>query len=234
MSGAGSPAGARAFPPYLAALRLEGEPCLVVGGGAVAARKAAALLDCGAAVTVVAPRLSAELESLAAERGGSLEIQRRPYRRREVEHYRLAVTATGIAEIDRNVYLDGAEAGVLVNAADDPESCSYFVPALLRRGDVSVAVSTGGASPYLASWVRTRIAASLPDGLALLAELVGEARSAVRQAGVSTEGLDWEGLVQGRLLPLVETGEEEAARSTARGWAESVVESASTGESLAS
>lgn len=199
-------------PLYPLALRLEGEPCLVVGGGPVGARKARSLVDCGAVVTVVSPAVCPALEVLP------VKLERRRYRSGEAAGYRLVVTATGVASVDRAVYLDARQAGVLVNAADDPASCSFLVPAVLRSGDVSVAVSTGGASPWLAGWLRRRIAELVGPEVGVLGGIVGSARSAVRSAGVSSEGLDWGGLVDDVLWPLVEAGDLEMARSAASRW----------------
>jgi siroheme synthase-like protein len=199
------------------ALRLAGERCLVVGGGAVAARKATSLVDCGADVTVVAPAVCDAMEALP------VRVLRRPYSTGEAGAYRLVVTATGIKALDRQVYLDAEEAGILVNAADDPASCSFLMPAVLRQGDVSVAVSTAGVSPFLAGWLRRRISAIMGPEVGELAAVVGEARAAIRRSGVSSEGLEWDQVVDGTLWPLVGAGELELARATAARWVEAVV-----------
>ncbi len=204
-------------PVFHAVLRLSSQPCLVVGGGPVAARKAAALLECGALVTVISPRTCAEIEKLP------LRVIRRRWQPGDAVGNRLVITATGIAEIDREVFLDAERAGILVNAADDPASCSFLMPAVLRRGDLSVAVSTSGVSPWLAIWVRQRVGAVLGDEVALLAAIVGEARVAIRRAGTSSEGLDWAGLVDGALWPMLLDGDIDLARSTARTWVETVL-----------
>ncbi len=88
-----------------------------------------------------------------------------------------------------------------MNAADDPDSCSFFVPAVLRERSISVAVSTGGVSPFLAGWVRKRIGALVGPDVGLLTEILGSARSGVRAAGHSSEGLHWGALVDGTLWP---------------------------------
>jgi precorrin-2 dehydrogenase/sirohydrochlorin ferrochelatase len=204
-------------PVFHAALRLSGQSCLVVGGGPVGARKAAALLECGAQVTVISPRTCAEIGQLP------LCVIHRCWQPGDVVGYRLVITATGIAEIDREVFLDAERAGILVNAADDPVSCSFLMPAVLRRGAVSVAVSTSGVSPWLAIWLRQRIGTVLGDEVALLATIVGEARAAIRRAGISSEGLDWAGLVDGSLWPILLDGEIDLARSTARRWVDEVL-----------
>jgi len=210
-------------PLFHLALKLAGQPCLVVGGGPIGARKAATLIECGAVVTVVSPKTCAQIYDLP------VSVERRRYRTGEAAGYRLVVTATGIAEVDREVYLDAEGAGVLVNAADDPASCSFLMPSMLRRGDVSIAVSTAGVSPWLAGWVRRRISEVVGAEVADLAAIVGETRSAIRSAGVSSEGLDWGDLVEGALWPLVRGGHPELARSAAKRWLEAILLAADQG-----
>ncbi len=171
-------------------LVLGGRSCLVVGGGAVAARKARTLLAAEAVVTMVAPAFGAAAEALAVRR------ERREYHPGEAGAYHLVVAATGIPEVDGAVFADADAAQVLVNAADDPDHCSFILPAVHRAGAVSVAVSTDGRSPALASWLRDRIGAGMGDEVASLAEHLGSARQALRAAGASTEGRDWRGLIE--------------------------------------
>ncbi len=208
-------------PPYYpVALDLGGRPVLVVGGGPVGARKAAGLAACGAVVTVVSPEVHDDVEALV-DRGepgapGSVTLERRPYRRGEAGGYRLVVTATGHDDVDGAVAADAEAAGTFVNSADDPTHCSFLLPAVHRDGAVTVAVSTGGASPALARWVRTRPAAGLGPGLGILADLLGEARQAVRAEGRSTESVDWERILDGPLPSLVAGGEIDEARALLR------------------
>ncbi|MHB8440401.1 MAG: precorrin-2 dehydrogenase/sirohydrochlorin ferrochelatase family protein [Acidimicrobiales bacterium] len=206
-------------PLYPVGLVVRGRPCLVVGGGRVAARKVASLLRCGAAVTIVAPEVHEALSALVAEGliesidGPPLHVQLRPYEAGEASRYRLVVTATGDVAVDRQVYEDAEAAGVWVNSADDPEHCTAVLPAVWRHGEVHVAVSTGGTSPALASWLRDQVAVAMADGLTPLAELVAEARLAVKAAGRSTESVDWGALLRGPLPGLVRKGRLEEART---------------------
>lgn len=208
---------------YPVSLVVADRRCLVVGGGAVAARKAQGLLECGARVTVVAPDVVDELIRLAGpegdrdavERGGAaggLTVERRPYRSPEAAGYRLVVTATGVPDVDHRVFLDAEAAGVWVNSADDLDNCAFLLPAVHRDGPVTVAVSTAGASPALAQWLRTRVAEAVGPDLGALAGLLDEARAAVKASGRSTEGLDWPTAL-GALVPLVRAGRMDEARA---------------------
>ena len=204
---------------YPVSLVLAGRPCLVVGGGPVAARKIAALLRAGAPVTVVAPEAHRALAVLAADGLFTtpglppLTVHLRPYEPGEVAAYRLVVTATGRVDIDAAVHADAEAAGIWVNAADDLDHSSFVLPAVARAGPVSVAVSTGGASPALAAWLRNRLAAVLGPGLGSLAALLADARADLHARGISTETVDWAALLDGPLPTLVDAGDLDAARA---------------------
>lgn len=176
----------------------------------MAAHKARTLLDCRAAVTVIAPSLSDAMEALVP----SLHtLERRPYGQGDASAFRLVFTATGIPEVDGVVYADAEAAGVWANSADDVARCSFILPAVHRDGPVTVSVSTGGLSPALASWLRTRLAADCGDGLGLLAELLGEARANLKRAGLRSDAVDWMRLLDGPLPALVRAGDIDNARA---------------------
>jgi len=201
-------------PMYPVVLRIEGRRCLVVGGGPVAARKAAELYRCGALVTVVAPDTDPAIDVLARTGGPSaVRVEHRPYLDGEAAEYRLVVTATGRAEVDRRVAAEAEVAGVWVNSADDAAHCTFILPSVHRDGSVSVAVSTGGASPALASWLKREIAGKLGEGLGPLAVLLEEARHRLIAAGRPTSEVDWGALLDGPLPALVRAGDIEAART---------------------
>ena len=129
-------------------LDLRGRRCLVVGGGRVALEKARGLLDCGADVLVVAPQIEEELAALP------VHVTRRPFRRSDVVRRFLVVAATNDRLVNADVSSAAAEAGIPCNVADDPELCSFILPAVARQGAIQVGVSTGGASPALAQRIR--------------------------------------------------------------------------------
>ncbi len=204
-------------PVFPVGLVVAGKPCLVVGGGRVAWRKIRSLLECRAAVTVVAPEICEPLALLAAEPDGGgaahhdLDVRLRPYRRHEASRYMLVVTATGNPRIDHMVSEDARGAGVWVNCADDASHCSVLLPAVHRDGAVSIAVSTAGRSPALATWLRTQIADLLGDGLGDMADLVAQARQQVHSTGTSTESMDWTSLFDGPLRDLIRSGHRDEA-----------------------
>jgi precorrin-2 dehydrogenase len=206
-------------PDYAVNLVVDGQECLVVGGGEVAARKVEGLTTCGARVSVVAPRTVPAIDRLArsAPDGlASVVVERRPYREGEAGRFRLVVTATGIPEVDRAVARDARAAGIWVNSADDAEACSFLLPSIHREGPVTVAVSTGGASPALAAWLRRRLARDVGPEVALMAELLEEARRSVRADGRSTEDVDWAAVLDGTFPELVAAGDLAGARAVLR------------------
>jgi siroheme synthase-like protein len=186
---------------------VRGRDCLVVGGGAVAARKARELARCGAAVSVVAPVVEPELSALPG-----VAVEARPYRSSDVSRRFLVVAATDDRAVNRRVAADAEASGVWVNAVDDPDACSFTAPAVLRRGPVAVAVSTGGRSPALAAWLRDRLAEVVGPELGPLAELLSEARAALQAEGRTTTGVDWRRALDSDMLDLVRAGETERAR----------------------
>lgn len=195
-------------------LTLDRQRVLLVGAGSIATRKLGSLRAAGARVTVVAPE--AEEEIIELDRAGELRWHERPYRRGEVASYRLAVTATGVVDVDRRVFLDADAAGVWVNSADDPANCSFTLPAVVRRNDLTVTVSTNGRSPALASWLRRRIDDRLGPDLDDLLALLVEARTELRAAGRPTEVAGWAGAFDDGLHDLVATGRHRDARSLLR------------------
>ena len=209
-------------PLYPVGLVVAGRRCLVVGGGPVAGRKISALLACGAAVTMVAPQVHAAMAVLAAGEpaapagGPPLKIELRPYRPGEAASYRLVVTATGVAEVDRAVHADAEAAGVWVNSADDAANCTFLLPAVHRDGPVTIAVATGGASPALATWLRRQVAEAVGPRLGELATILEEGRRAVHARGGSTEAVDWPALLDGPLPDLVRQGRTGEARRLLR------------------
>ena len=161
----------RYFPLFL---DLAGQRCLIVGGGPIGERKAAALLEYGACVVVVSPIVTPVLASLAA--AGRMEHRARTFLASDVRGCRLVVAATG-GPSDRAVVAAARRRRVLVNAVDRPAWCDVIVPSVLRRGELQIAVSTGGRSPALARDIRRRLEPFFGDEMAEVVEQAGRQRA---------------------------------------------------------
>ena len=193
-------------PQYPVNLIVAGRPCLVVGAGSVALRKIEGLVACGADVTVVAPAVDNAIRSLP------VRVETRPYARPEAGDYRLVIAATDDAETNRMVFEDAEAAGVWVNSADEPASCTFTLPSVIRRGPILVTVSTGGHSPAMATWLRRRIEDDLGEEYVVLLGLLSEMRAAIKAEGRSTEGLDWLSALDSNMLELIRAGDVAQAR----------------------
>jgi len=155
-------------------LDLTGRDVLVVGGGPVAARKVAGLVEAGAKVHVVSPEFVSELEHRS-------DISRRPepYTSKAIGTSRLVFACTDDGAANARIAADARAAGAWCCIADDPPGSDFHVPAVLRRGDLTVTVGTGGASPHLAAALRDRLESQFPHELGILVEELGRARQIV-------------------------------------------------------
>jgi siroheme synthase-like protein len=196
---------------YPIVIELEARPCVVIGGGAVAERKVEGLLDVRAQVTVVSPRLSPQLDAWA--RVGAICHVARAYRPGDLAGFALAFVATDDGAVNAAVAAEGRRDGVWVNAADDPVHCDFLLPAVLRRGDLLVAVSTGGGSPALSSRVRDEIAAVLTEDYAGLAAVATEVRRELRAQGRVADGARWRAALDPDLRHLIAAGRRDEAKA---------------------
>jgi siroheme synthase-like protein len=201
---------------YPVNLILTGEPCLVVGGGPVAARKVEGLLTSGADVKVIASSTSPEL------RATGVPVEPRAYRPGDVAGYRLVLAATDDPGVNRQVYLDAESAGIWVNSADDPDSCTFTLPSVVRRGPIMVTVSTSGHSPALATWLKAQFEAELGPEYETLLEMLSGARNELKAAGRSTETVDWRTVLDSDMLEQIRAGHISEARERLQTWLSSL------------
>lgn len=181
-------------------LHVQGKRCIVVGGGEVALRRVSTLMEHGAHVEVVSPELCPELSQLAA--AGAIKTTLRDYESGDLEGAFVVVAATADSTTNRQVAEEAVKRGVLVNVVDTPELCNFIIPSCLRRGAVTIAVSTGGKSPALARRIRTDLEPSFGHEYGPLASLVEEVRSELRQRGITIPGEAWQRALD--LEPLLE------------------------------
>ena len=199
---------------------LKNQPCLLVGGGTVALRKAELLCRAGARVTVVAPQVRDSLAELVRAHQG--EALQSPYSAERLDGKTLVVAATDDLALNRQVHGDAMAAGLPVNVVDQPDLCSFIFPAIVDRSPLLVAVSSGGSAPVLARLVRARLEALIPPYYSRLAELMGSFRERVKQrfANIESRRSYWERVLYGPVAERLSAGQEQQAE----GWMEALLE----------
>jgi siroheme synthase-like protein len=188
---------------------------MVVGGGELAALRVRNLLACGAVVTVVAKEASCALRELASD--PALSVHEREFHASDLVGQLVVFAASGNADLDTDVARAARRQGVLVNRADVPEDCDFFHTSVHRAGPVTVSVSSSGTSPALARWLRQRLATEVGPEYEALALLLYELRGSLHSEGISTEGLDWDVLLD-ELIVTLRTNDSEAARAVVTQW----------------
>lgn len=190
--------------------KLSTKQCLVVGGGDVAARKLAVLLDAGAAVTVVATAIN---ESIKQMEQASLTLIEDQYDSHYMDSMDLVVAATDDRQLNHRISTDAESRHVFVNVVDDPDLCTFVMPAIVDRSPVIIAIGTGGAAPVLARLIRGKIEALIPHSYGILARLAEKFRDQVKAVfptGSSRKAF-WEEVFEGDVAERVFNGNQAAA-----------------------
>ncbi|MFN2937936.1 bifunctional precorrin-2 dehydrogenase/sirohydrochlorin ferrochelatase [Lachnospiraceae bacterium YH-ros2226] len=147
---------------------------LVIGGGEVAAGKIIRLTSFTDQITVVAPKALIYISKMAEE--GRIRYEKRPFEDQDLDQYDCVISATGNRELNRHVSLLCRKKGIPVNAVDDPENCTFFFPAIMKRGHLTVAISTDGASPSYAAMLKNEVDQNLPDHIEEILDIMSAAR----------------------------------------------------------
>jgi siroheme synthase-like protein len=212
MSGGNSITQARNHMSYFPILlEMAGRRCLVIGGGAVAERKIANLLEVGAEVTVISAEVTETIAQWAKK--DAIRLNARRYRSGDLTDYELAFAATDESTVNAQVFQDGRREGVWVNSADDPTNCDFILPSVLRRGDLTVAVSSGGHSPALARTIREELEKYFTQEYEQLARLAAEARNELRKQSLTASFETWRRALSGEVRQLLMRGDLAQARS---------------------
>jgi len=193
--------------------QLTGQPCLVVGGGEVAARKIATLRQAGGKITVASPRLVESLRELRDQ--GQIRWLEKTFDAADVEGFKLVIAATADRAVNASVFHSAQARDLPVNVVDCPELCSFIFPAIIDRSPIVAAISTGGASPVLARLLRAKLEALIPPGYGGLARLAERFRLQAKQAIADGDKRRrfWEDTLQSEVADLALAGrEEDAAR----------------------
>ena len=194
------------YPVYL---NLAGKRCVILGGGTIAQGKIAALRDAGARITVISPEATDGIKR-AAQRG-DVAFEQREYQVGDLEGAFIAVAATNVWHVNRQIYEEAEERGVLLNVVDDPDQCTFIAPSIVRRDPITLAVSTGGASPALARKMRETLAEAPALKWADLAGALGRARRVIKEKRTVIDPTRWQCVITEDLLKLVQDGHEDRA-----------------------
>jgi siroheme synthase-like protein len=185
--------------------------CLVIGGGAVAERKVAALLEAGAEVTVLSPDVTENVAEWSKR--NAIRLLPRRYRSGDLDGFELAFVATDDPQVNASVYREGRNRGVWVNSADDPARCDFILPSVLRRGELTVAISTSGSSPALARTIREELELYFTQEYESLAQLAAEVRDELNRRSISVPFETWRRALSGDVRQLLIRGEIARAKT---------------------
>jgi siroheme synthase-like protein len=191
-------------------LEMTGRRCLVIGGGVVAERKIAGLLGVGAAVTVISPKVTEAISHWS--KNNSIQLEGRCYRIGDLAGHQLVFVATDDADVNDRVYQEGKSCGAWVNAADDPDYCDFILPAVIRRGDLTVAVSTGGASPAATRAIREELDGYFTNDYVQLVQVAAEVRTELKEKSLTVGAGAWNDALKGEFRRLIRAGRPEQAK----------------------
>jgi precorrin-2 dehydrogenase/sirohydrochlorin ferrochelatase len=205
----------RSKPYYPVFLDLQGRHCLVIGGDREALRKVRGLLECRARITLIAPKAVPELAELA--RQGQIAWRRRPYQPGDLAGAFLAIATPQVASRFAALHGEATAERVLLNTMDEPSLCVWIAPSLVRRGPITIAVSTGGRSPAFARWLREYLERLLPEEVFALGELMIELREELRADGHQAVPPDrWQLPPDHEVVSLLAQGRREEAKDLYR------------------
>ncbi len=198
------------MPPYYPVyLDIKGRSCVIIGGGEVAERKVHGLLDCGAKVSLISPEATSGIQEMAQD--GGLQWEPREYRKGDLKGAFLAIAATDRREVNEAIAKEATFEKVVLNVVDNAPLCTFIAPSVVSRGDVTVAVSTGGASPALARKLRESLETSETMEYAHLAGILSSARKELKRRGLEVHPDRWQESIRYELVDLVKSGKSEQA-----------------------
>jgi len=209
---------------YPLGLRLDGQLCIVVGGGNVGERKVLGLLEHKARVRLVSPKATQLLMKLAVE--GRIEWKARGATVRDIEGARLLFLASSDSALHDELERAARERGIFVNRADAPDQCDFIVPASFRAGNIEVAVFSSGEAPFFARWLRSRLEMELSRNLGTMGDLMAELRAEIKQLPVDQEQRArlLNSVLESDVLDILRDEGKQAALQRARALVASLIE----------
>ena len=193
-------------------LDVKHKPCLIIGGGVIAERKMSMLLRAHAKVTVIAPKITAEIKRMIDN--SNIKWEEKRFSEDDLNDYQIVMAATDDQNANADIARLCREKGILVNTADDTKNCDFILPSIIDRSPVQIAVSTGGASPVLARILRTKLENCTPASYGQLAKLIEDNRVKVKEkfSTIDQRRKFWEQVLQGPIAELVFANQLNAAQ----------------------
>jgi precorrin-2 dehydrogenase/sirohydrochlorin ferrochelatase len=195
---------------YPVFLEMKDRRCVVIGGGAVAERRVEGLVAVGANVTVISPAITQRLRNMLTH--GAIRHVAREYRTGDRAGYDLVFVATDNSEINAAVAAEAPSVRIWINSADDPDHCDFILPAVIRRGELAVAVSTGGVSPAVTRAIREELDEYFTADYARFVQIAGEVRRELREKSVVVDAEAWNQTLRGDFRRLIKAGRPEQAK----------------------
>jgi precorrin-2 dehydrogenase/sirohydrochlorin ferrochelatase len=196
-------------PYYPVFLDLKGKPCVIIGGGEVAERKIQYLLECQATLTIISPEVTPGIKAKADS--GEIRWLERKYIEGDLDGVVLAIAATDQRAVNIAIAEEASKKGVVLNVVDDAALCTFIAPAVVRQGEVTVALSTGGASPALARKLRESLEGNEVLEYAHLTGILSSARKELKRRRVTVHPDRWQECISSELVSMVKAGQEEQA-----------------------
>ena len=194
---------------YPVFLNLTGRRCVIIGGGQIAEGKISKLLDSGATIVVISPGATPGIRKFAET--GKVELDLRKYRPGDLQDAFLVIAATNDRVVNQEIFEEAETLGVLINAVDDMPRCSFIAPSIVEKGPVTIAISTGGASPALARKLRETLSGSSDLDWTQATIVLSKARQIVKDKQVAVDPQRWQCCMTPELLSLAKSGRDDEA-----------------------
>ena len=194
---------------YPVFLNLTGRRCVIIGGGQIAEGKISKLLDSGAKIIVISPDATQGIRSFAER--GQIELDLRKYQEGDLQGAFLVIAATNDRVVNQEIFEEAEKQGILLNAVDDMPRCSFIAPSIVEKGPVTVAISTGGASPALARKLRENMEVSSALDWADATGVLSKARQIIKDKQIAVDPQRWQCCMTDELLTMIQAGHENEA-----------------------
>lgn len=194
---------------YPVFLNLTERRCVIIGGGQIAEGKISKLLDSGAKIIVISPDATQGIRGFAER--GQIELDLRKYQDGDLQGAFLAIAATNDRMVNQEIFEEAEKQGILLNAVDDMPRCSFIAPSIVEKGPVTVAISTGGASPALARKLREKMEVSSALDWADATSVLSKARQIIKDKQIAVDPQRWQCCMTDELLTMIQAGHENEA-----------------------